>query len=613
MAENLVVTMKRTRIDPDNLPEVDRGTLRRIFSYLRPYRRRTLLVITIMIVAAVLNLLPPLLIKRIVDHAIPDRDMRLVLLLCGGMIAGPLLAGALQVGQKYLAAWIGESVMMDLRLQLFRHLHEQPLGWFANARPGEAISRVLNDVQGVGQVMQNTMMNIVDNTIVLTATATFTIILDWRLALIALPLLPMFIIPTRRVGRRRKKLKRSAQARLAELTGILAETLSVSGALLLKVFGTEDLETERLRGKATELKNLSLQGTLVGRWFQMLLGLFENAGPALVFAGGGWLIIHGHMQLGTVVAFVTLLKRLYNPASQLAGVHVDLVTSYAYFDRIFAVLDLEPAIKDSPEAKPLVAAQGRLTFRGVSFSYGAATSEGDTPPALVDIDVDIAPGQSVALVGPSGAGKSTLVSLVPRLYDPTVGEILLDGQDLRTLQVKSLRSHIGVVLQETYLFHASIGENLRYARPGATAGEIEAAARAAQIHDYIAGLPSGYDTLVGERGYRLSGGERQRLAIARAILKDPRILILDEATSALDSSNEVLVQAALEPLLAGRTSLVIAHRLSTIRKADLILVLDRGRIVERGNHAELLASGGLYAKLHREQFDLATQPAEAVP
>jgi ATP-binding cassette subfamily B protein len=437
----------------------------------------------------------------------------------------------------------------------------------------------------------------VQNLVVLATTTTLIVYLDGRLALVALALLPIFILPTRRVGRKRKRLKRAMQARVAEMTGILMETLSVSGALLLKVFGTEALEGQRLRAKAGEVMALSLAQTLVGRWFNMLMGLFETLGPAMVFALGGWLIMHGRLQLGTVVAFVTLLKRLYAPASDLAGVHIDVVTSYAYFERIFGVLDQEPAIRDAPGATALGDVRGELRFEGVTFGYGD-----DAAPVLRDVDLVVPAGACVALVGPSGAGKSTLAALVSRLHDPSAGRVLVDGRDLREVTLASLRAHIGVVTQETFLFHASILDNLRYARPGASLAEVHAAAQKAQIHDFVAGLPQGYETLVGDRGHRLSGGERQRLAIARAILKDPRILILDEATSALDSTSEALVQAALEPLLAGRTSLVIAHRLSTIRKADLILALERGRIVESGSHDSLLARGGLYASLHRQQF-----------
>jgi len=340
---------------------------------------------------------------------------------------------------------------------------------------------------------------------------------------------------------------------------------------------------------------ISLRQTLAGRWFQMLLDLFETAGPAVVFAAGGWLVIGGHVGLGTVIAFVTVLRRLYQPASQLAGVHVDVVTSYAYFERIFSVLDLRPAIVDEPGAAPLREPRGELEFRNVSFSYGRRDE------ALAHVNLVVPGGKTVAIVGASGAGKSTLVALVPRLYDPTEGAVLLDGRDIRTMPLKSLRSHIAVVLQETYLFNASILDNLRYARPEATDAEVEAAARAAHMHDVISGLPAGYRTVVGERGYRLSGGERQRVAIARAILKDPSILILDEATSALDSASEALVQAAMTPLLAGRTSLVIAHRLSTVIRADLIVVLDKGRIVERGTHLELLRQRGVYADYHSRQ------------
>jgi ATP-binding cassette, subfamily B, bacterial len=592
----IVTSTKKSYIDPRDLPDVDRATLGRIFLYLRPYRWRVLLVAAIIVVCALLNLIPPLLVKRVVDHAIPERRLTQLWWLCSGMVAGPLLAGVLQVAQKYLTAMVGERVMLNMRVQLFAKLQEQPLQWFAAAKPGEALSRVLNDVQGVGSMVSGTLVNVFENAIVLLSAAVMIIALDWRLALIALAILPLFVAPTRRVGQQRKRLKRRAQEALAELTGILIETLSVSGALLMKVFGAERFESARLERTATDLMAISLRQTLVGRWFQMLLGLFEAAGPAMIFAGGGLLIIRGQVGLGTVIAFVTVLRRLYQPASQLANVHVDVVTSYAYFERIFSVLDLEPSITDAPGAAPIDLPRGAIEFRHVSFSYGRGKEL-----ALSDISLSMEPGQSVAIVGASGSGKSTLAGLVPRLYEPTEGAVLLDGRDLRTITQRSLRSHIAVVLQETYLFHGTVLDNLRYAKPEATPSEVEGAARAAQIHDFILALPDRYNTMVGERGYQLSGGERQRVAIARAILKNPRILILDEATSALDSTNEELVQVAIEPLLRDRTSLVIAHRLSTIAHADLIVVLKDGRIVERGAHDELLRANGEYAEFFRRQ------------
>lgn len=579
---------------------IERATLSRIVKYFRPYRRQVVWVTLSIGLSALAGGLPPLFIKHIVDHAIPRRLYVELGWLCAGMVLGPLVAGLLGVAHKYLAAWIGERVMYDLRLELFAHVQRQSLAFFANAKPGEVISRVLTDVQGIGQALQDNLVKLLQNALTLSVSIVLIVALDWRLALVALSALPLFVFPARKVGRQRKQLKKETQARMAELTGILMETLSVSGVLLIKVFGTRKRETSRLREKALELQAASLRQNLVGRWFQMLMKLFEDLGPALVYGFGGYLVIRGELGLGTVLAFVALLKKLYSPASDLAGVHVDIVTSYGYFERVLAVLDLEPAIKNSPNSIELASVSGALSFEDVSFAYGEANA------TLHHIDLHIAPGESVAVIGPSGAGKSTLAALALRLYDPTSGRILLDGHDYREIKLKTLRQHIAVVSQETYLFHASIADNLRYARPEASSEQVERAARAAQIHDLIVALPQGYDTLVGERGYRLSGGERQRLAIARAILADPKILILDEATSALDSSNERLIQAALEPLLAGRTSLIIAHRLSTIQKANRIVSLEQGRIVEVGNHRSLLQQRGLYARLYEQQMSAAS-------
>ena len=587
--------MHKTRLDPQALPAVEATMLRRILGYVWPYWRRVLLAISCMVAGAALNLCLPWFMRRVVDEAIPRGDFTLLWLYCGAMVAGPALAGLIDVAQKYSSELIGQQVMLDLRVALYRQLHAMPFAFFARQQPGEAVSHVLNDVQGVGGAVSGTLVDIAQNVIVLVSTTAFVFALDWRLALVALGFLPLFIVPTRRVGQTRKRIKRTVQARVGELTGILTETLSVSGALLVKVFAGEDTEIRRFTAKAEEIKHLSLEQTLVGRWFQLLLGLFEAAGPALVFAVGGFLVIKGHIALGTVMAFVMVLKRLYGPARQLAGVHVDLMTSYAYFERVFGVLDEMPSIHDARSAVALPTVCGRIDFRNVSFSYDGSDA------TLSAINLEVPAGATVALVGPSGAGKSTIASLVMRLYDASEGSVAVDGIDVRDVTSRSLHDNLAVVTQETFLFHTTVLDNLRYAKPSASLAEVEDAAKRAQIHDVIVSLPDGYQTIVGERGYRFSGGERQRLAIARAILKNPRILILDEATSSLDSESERKVQEALAPLCKGRTTLVIAHRLSTIRDADLIVVLDQGHIVERGTHDELMAHAGLYAWLWRVQ------------
>ncbi|MFO0727709.1 MAG: ABC transporter ATP-binding protein [Myxococcota bacterium] len=595
--------MKKSKIDPAELKRnIERATLRRIALSLAPYRRHSTWVFVTIVLAALLNLVPSIFLKDLVDRAIPTKDVHLVLWLAAGMIAGPLVAGLLGVLQRYLAALIGERVMLDLRVAVYSNLAAQPMEYFVAAKPGEAVSRVLNDVQGVGSVVSSTLVNVFQNAIILITTLALIVALDWRLALVAAGMLPLFISPTRRVGRRRKELKREAQARTAELTGILTETLSVSGALLVQLFGRETTEIQRFRRKSEELMDLTLAQSLVGRWFQMLLQLFEAAGPALVFAVGGLLVIENEIALGTVVAFVTLLRRLYPPASALAGVRVDLLTSYAYFDRIFQVLDLVPKIASKAGAIQLPSPRGDVRFVDVSLDHG--------PHRVLDgLQLEVPAGKTVAILGPSGSGKTSLVSMIPRLWDPSAGAVLLDGVDLRELDLAWLRSSIAIVTQETFLFHDTVLENLRMARPQATMAEIESAARAALIHEVITALPEGYQTVVGERGYRFSGGERQRLAIARAILRDPKLLILDEATSALDSESEALVQQALEPLIHGRTTFIVAHRLTTVRHADLIVMIDRGKIEEVGSPSELLGRDGPFARLHKDQLE---EPTAAV-
>jgi ATP-binding cassette subfamily B protein len=589
-----------------------RSIVPRIVRYFKPYAQSWLLILLCIGAGAALDLLPPLLVREIIDVALPSRDVWLLVAAVAGSILAGLLARLVGVAQFSINVRIGQGVMFDLRNELYRHLQRQSLRFFTESKTGELMSRVTNDVGGIEGVVTGTIVSVVTNVAILASVTVVIFGLHWQLALLSLVMLPFFVFPTRRVGRIRQQLRRQTAERQGALASLMAETLSISGTLLVKAFAREPYEAERFRARSAELRELEIRQRMVGRWFFMVIGLFQSIGPALIYLYGGWLVIQGEISIGTVVAFVAYLRQLYGPVSELANVHVDAMTSLALFERLFHYLDLTPEIEEPANALVPPPARGEIRFDHVSFGY----VEGRL--ALDDVSFVAQPGQLVALVGPSGAGKTTVTYLVPRFYDPTSGAVRVDGHDLRQLSLRWLRSQIGIVTQETYLFHTTIAENLRYARPDATDAEIEAACRAANIHDFIVGLPEGYETLVGERGYRLSGGEKQRLAIARVLLKNPRILLLDEATSSLDSRSEALIQAALTPLMEGRTSLVIAHRLSTILAADVILVLDHGRLVEQGTHGELLARGGLYARLYDEQFKPGTNgqvtsqtPAEA--
>jgi ATP-binding cassette subfamily B protein len=608
------------RFSHDGPPvQLQAAQLRRIAGYLIPYWRAWLLILACVASTSVIGLLPPLIVRAIIDHAIPYGEPGLLNLLVLAMLAVPVVNGLIGVAQNYLNVRVGQGIMFDLRNQLYAHLQRMSLRFYTATRTGEIMSRVSNDVNGVQGVVTGTLVNIVTNAITVLSTLVVIFAMNWRLALLALVVLPAFVLPTRGVGRIRHRISRQTQEKQAELTSIMQETLSISGFILAKIFGREAYERERFRRKNLELMALQIKQAMVGRWFFMALGALSAAGPAVIYWYGGHLAIRQELSVGTVVAFVAYLSNLYRPVTQLANIYVDIQGALAVFDRIFEYLDMRPEIEERPNAIVLPPVKGRITFEHVSFAYhpleepqedgrrGSSSARSERRLALDDVSFDIQPGQLVALVGPSGAGKTTITYLVPRFYDPTAGRVLIDGYDVRDVTLDSLARQIAMVTQETFLFHASLRDNLLYANPDATEEQMIAACKAAYIHDFIMSLPQGYDTVVGERGFRLSGGEKQRVSIARAILKNPRILILDEATSALDSTSEALIQAALEPLMKGRTSLVIAHRLSTILAADLILVLDRGRLVEQGTHEELLARNGLYARLYRLQFRQRTR------
>jgi ATP-binding cassette subfamily B protein len=573
-----------------------RGDFVRIARYLLPAWRPSALILACIVVTSLLGLVPPLLVREVIDRAIPRGDGVLLNWLVLGMIGLPLVGGLIGVWQNYLVTAMSQGVMLSLRDEMYGKVLQQSLRFFTNIKSGEILSRIQNDVGGVQGVVSGTLVSLASNGLVVVTTLLVIFRMDWRLALIAVAVLPLFILPTRRVGQLRSRISGKTQERLSELTSHIQETLSVSGFLLTRLFGAQAHERRRFHEKAAAVSDLQTQQNMAGRWFLMWLLMFGSIGPALIYLAGGHAAITGRLTLGTIVAFVAYLGRLYMPASALVNAHVDVMSAVSLFRRVFEYLDLPVEVAEPVHPIPLLQPRGELRFENVWMGYE------DGRFTLEDVSFEALPGQMVALVGPSGAGKTTLTYLASRLYDPARGRVTLDGIDLRQLAFEDLARCTAKVTQETTLFHATVEENLRYAKPDATRAEIEAACRLAQIQDVIDKLPSGLSTVVGERGYKLSGGEKQRLALARVVLRDPRLLILDEATSSLDSRSEALIQQALEPLLAGRTSLVIAHRLSTILRADTILVMDRGRIVERGVHEELLARGGLYTKLYEQQF-----------
>ncbi|HEY7563627.1 MAG TPA: ABC transporter ATP-binding protein [Acidimicrobiia bacterium] len=610
----------------DERPDIDRALLARVWKYGRPYRPLLIGVIATVLVTSLLSVIPPQLIRRLIDEALPQKDLRLLTLLGLGTVALPLTSSLIGILQRWWSARAGEGVIYDLRRQLYDHLQEMSLRFFTATKTGELISRVNTDVVGAQQAITGTFITVFSNVVSVVVILFVMLRAEWRLTLLALVALPLFTLPARRVARILRRITDQQMEANASMSAILQETFNISGALLVKLFGRRRRESDRYGVQAGSARDLGVRQAMVGRWFFATLGLVGAIGSAGVFWVGGYLVIQDELSVGTVVMFTTLLGQLYGPLSSLTNSRVELATSLVSFERVFEVLDMKPEIEEGPIS--LSGLTGEIEFDHVYFRYQSeqpvgleavrrfgrrgTIDEGYVPQqvstrawALENVSFRIQPGQLVALVGPSGAGKTTISYLIPRLYDVNEGEIRLDGRPVPDLDFATIARGIGVVTQETYLFHDTIAANLRYAREDASEADLEHAARAANIFDFVSALPEGFQTVVGERGYRLSGGERQRMAIARVILKDPAVLILDEATSHLDSRSEALIQDALEHLMVGRTSVVIAHRLSTILKADVILVLDHGRLVESGDHAGLLAAGGLYAELFETQFRAA--------
>jgi len=572
-------------------PAVRKANLRRIIRLFGPYRARLGAVCALIVFSAGIGVISPFLLREVLDVAIPEQNMALLTALVAGMVAIPIVTGVLGVWQTLLSNQVGQSVMHDLRTQVYRHLQRLSLAFFTRTRTGEVQSRIANDIGGIENVVTSTATSVLANVTTVLASVVAMMLLDWRLAVFALALLPLFVWLTKRVGAQRRKVTAERQASLADVSSIVQESLSVSGILLGKTMGRTDDLAERFQTESARLADLEVRSRMTGRWMMAAIQTTFAVMPALVYWFAGFTIAQGSetITIGTLVAFTTLQARLFFPIGSLLGVQLEVQSSLALFDRIFEYLDHRVDIVEG--TRTLEDSRGEVLLDSVWFRYD------DAAWTLADVSFSVPPGTKTALVGETGSGKTTCAYLVARLYDATEGAVAIDGVDVRELTFEALAAAVGVVSQETYLFHATVRENLRFAKPDATDEEIEEAARAAQIHELIATLPDGYDTVVGERGYRFSGGEKQRIAIARTILRNPPVLVLDEATSSLDTQTERLVQDALERLSEGRTTIAIAHRLSTVRDADQIVVLDGGRVVEIGTYGELLARGGRFAEL----------------
>ena len=621
----------------DEKPKITWDLLKRVLSYSQPYRWFIIGMLVFILLSSGLGLITPLVIRDLIDRTIPAHDLSRLFFLAVILLLIPAANGAINVIQRRFNAHVGEGVIYDLRVALYSKLQRMSLRFFTHTKVGEMMSRLNNDVVGAQDAISNTIVGIITNLIQAIVVFIMMITMEWRLTLISVALLPLFIVAIRFLGNQLRNIARNSMEANAQMNAMLNETLNIGGALLVKLFGQRDTEVSRFKDRASSVRDLGIKRAVTGSTFFVIIGLLSAVGTALVYGLGGYLVIVGTFTVGTIVAFGAFLGMLYSALQGLSNAPVEFSTSVVSFERVFEVIDLPMDIEEIPDAIHLEKTEGRLSFRHVWFNYesgegnllssvqrfgqasnvaaalsGTHITNSDEEKeeksqvrdsALEDISFEAKPGQLIALVGPSGAGKTTLTYLIPRLYDPSKGKILIDNIDLRKVTLDSLSKQIGMVTQETYLFHDTIRTNLLYANLNATPTELDEATRAANIYHFIHDLPEGYDTIVGERGYRLSGGEKQRVALARVILKNPRILVLDEATSNLDSESEMLIQEALKRVMSGRTNIVIAHRLSTILAADQILVINRGRIVEQGTHPELLKMKGLYASLYQTQFN----------